>query len=394
MRRPPAVQVAVLAVVIAGLSVWAGLSIALEGTPGTAGSSAPTAGDFRFVNATAWLGSTFVHGAPQAFGFNGDATWVTGVVGNPGPTSVPYPLLGGLGSPYGGPTPSNLSANVAQLFHAGDTLGIGWNGSSWLITGEAAWGSVASGALAAYSDGQWTNLTPLIAPYFGGNGGVWFDAWNGTAWLLGGGSNNVTGVLVSLQGSTVHNLTPLIPDNSANTWIQCLAWNGSAWLVGGHGIFGALDGNRYTNLLPGSEFTDGGLYAADWNGTEWLVGGGEPAVVEFLRGSDLVPGPPLAPSFSDWVNSIVWDGRGWYIAGAGTASSQARFPGLEYLDASSGVLVNLAGQLPSEFGQGEIQFGGPAPFAPIGTILFLGQGGLTATKPGPSHGAAVTVARL
>ena len=349
---------------------------------------------FQVTNVTAQLGDTFVNGAPQAFGWNGTETLVTGVVGNPPANAVPFPLLGALGGTTASADAINLTQEVTGLFHGGVTLGLAWNGSTWLITGEAAWGTFATGAAAYYSNGVWTNLTPLLGPYFSGVGGIWFDAWNGSAWLIGGNSTSGA-ALVALQGSAVQDLTGLIPNNRPVDWIQYVQWNGTAWLVGGYGVFGVVRGNSYTDLYPGSEFTGGGVYAADWNGSAWLVGGGAPAAVETLRGSSLSPGPALAPAFRYWVNGIAWDGNGWYIGGAGESPGDFWQADLEYLPAGSGGLFDLSATLPSAFWEGEVQYLALAPWYGPHVVLLVGQGGLgpETAVGGPSHGAAATVVR-
>jgi hypothetical protein len=364
------------------------------------GSTAPSRGDgdpsarFQLHDVTSLMGETFADGAPQAFGWNGTAALVTGVVGSPGPDTVPFPLLAQLGDSTGKVPPINRSGEVATLFAGGDTLGLAWNGSAWLITGEAAWGDLASGAAAAYGEGVWTNLTPAVGPFFSGAGGVWFDAWNGSAWLLGGQSGT-DAALVAIQGSQVTDLTALLPNNGPDRWIQFIAWNGTDWLIGGRGVFGLLHGNRYTDLLPGSDFTHGGMFAADWNGSTWLVGGGTPGRIEFLRGGQLTRGPVLSDALTWWVSAIVWDHAGWYLGGEGSGPNWTYTSVLEYLDATTGAMVDLTPRLPSAFLGGQIQFAAlAAPFGPT-AVLMVGQGGLSQDSKayGPSHGAAATVAR-
>ncbi|MCI4325854.1 MAG: hypothetical protein L3K00_08275 [Thermoplasmata archaeon] len=354
----------------------------------------PNASSFQLENVTGSLGATFARGAPQAFGFNGSTVLVTGVVGDPASSTIPFPLLGAFGGVPASAPPRNLSTDVAGLFHGGDTLGIGWNGSAWVITGEAAWSSDAGGAAAAWSDGVWTNLTPELRPFFGGAGGIWFDGWNGSSWLFGGQSDSGA-ALVSLRGSSVQDFSSQIPNNRPDHWIQFLQWNGTAWLVSGQGTLGVLTGSRYLDLEPQSPFGGGGAFAADWNGSRWLVGGGEPAVVAFLDGTRFVPGPRLPATFSWWVSAITWDGRGWYIGGEGSSASSAYDAALVYFDAATGVVVDLSALLPGAFAGGQIQFAGLAPFEGKSAVLLIGQGGLhpSATELGPSTGAAATVVR-
>ncbi|HEV2317910.1 MAG TPA: hypothetical protein VGV89_10120 [Thermoplasmata archaeon] len=349
---------------------------------------------FEVYNATSALGAAFVDGAPQAFAGNGTVALVTGVVGDPGKLTTPFPLLGQVDPNLTDSGAVNRSSEVATLFAGGDTLGIGWNGSAWLITGEARWGNLSTGAAAALRGTTWTNLTPLLLPYFEGNGGVWFDAWNGTAWLLGGESNQGA-ELVALQDGVVRDLTSVIPNNGPNHWIQSIGWNGTTWLVGGRGVFGALEGTRYTNLLPLSAFSQGGVFAAGWNGSAWLVGGGSPGSVESLRGNTLESGPVLPSNFTLWVDTVAWDGEGWYIGGAGATTAGTRIPELLYWDPSSQTMLDLTSRLPASFYGGQVQFGAVWDSGSSSSILFVGQGGLEPATPqgGPSHGAAAVFTR-
>ncbi|MCI4316913.1 MAG: hypothetical protein L3J96_00100 [Thermoplasmata archaeon] len=393
MRRSVSWLVGGTTVALAAVVVVASIHLGFFQAPAVA---VPRGGppSFEVQNETSELGATFEHGAPQAFGYNGSVVLLTGVVGAPVNSTVPFALLGALGGvPSPGPAP-NLSAEIAGEFPGGDTLGIGWNGTAWLIAGEAAWRGYSGGAVVALSDGRWTNLTGVVGPYFSGAGGIWFVAWNGTSWLLGGASGRGA-ALVSLHGSTVHDLTELLPNRGPNTWIQFLAWNGTGWLVGGYGVFGELSAGRYTDLFASSMFGGGGMYAADWNGSAWLVGGGTPGTIEYLYGSQLVPGPTLAATFSMWVSTIVWDGDGWFIGVAGAKPTHLHTAELEYLESETGALLDLSTRLPGAFSGGQVQYGALAPFLGPGAVLLIGQGGLgtPGKAAGPSEGAASSIKR-
>jgi hypothetical protein len=382
---------------VAAVVLLAGIPLGWYG-PGKGAPSSPSGPrlpSFTLTNATVRIEPTFAEGAPQAFGWNGSAALVTGVVGDPGANSTPLALLATLGGVSGSGASANLSVQVSTLFAGGDTLGIGWNGTGWIISGEAAWGNLSTGAVVALSHGSWTNLTGLIEPYFFGEGGVWFDVWNGSAWLLGGESS-AGAALVSLRGNSVTDLTGLIPNNAPGKWIQSIGWNGSSWLVGGHGVLGAIEGNRYLDLFPGSVFGGGGAFASAWNGSAWLIGGGSPGKLEYLRGTTLSLGPALPAKFSWWVSTIAWDGQGWYIGGKGSSPPLPYDSELFYLDARSGALFDLSSALPSSFVGGQVEFGAPAPFLGPNAVLLLGQGGLlpeSGGEAGPSHGAAVIAMR-
>ncbi len=390
-----AIAVVAAVVLVVGLVVvWgegAGWYSSINRTP--RGSESPV-GAFPTVDETSHLGSTFANGAPQAFAFNGSSVFVTGVVGDPGSSTVPSGLLGTLGGWAEDPVPQNVTAQVMPFFHAGDTLGVAWNGSSWIVTGEAGWGAFFTGAAAELTGSSWRNLTPVLGPYFAGTGGIWFDAWNGTSWLFGGALGK-TASLVSMRGTLMENLSQLVVTHSDPSWIQLLAWNGTSWIIGGQGVFGTLTGDRYVDLFDQTPLTSGGVFAAAWNGHLWLVGGGPPGTVEYLTGDRLSPGPDVAVLFNRWLNSIVWDGAGWYLGGSASTANAVSVPVLEYLPIDSTSPTDLSAELPASFAGGQVQFGALAPFLGPDSVLFIGQGGLAfhLTEAGPSHGAAVEVTR-
>lgn len=354
----------------------------------------PSRPSFVVANLTDRLGGAFDPGAPQAAGSNSTAVLVTGVGGR-SPGDEPQPRLVALGGTAGTPPPDNLTGELGGIFRGGDTLGVAWNGSAWLVVGEAAWPGYAGAAAAVGAGDRWTNLTSEIAPYFEGQG-AWIDGWNGSSWLIGGNDSG-DAVLVSLHGTAVTDLTDRIPVNGPNRWFQFIAWNGTAWLVGGTGVFGALVGDRYVDLYPRSAFTAGGMFAADWNGSAWLVGGGSPARVEVLTGTQFSSAPALPPAFHWWVDGIVWDGAGWYIAGKGIAGAATFSPELYYLPADFSMgLEELTSLLPSAFDGGQVQFAGAFPMLGAGTVLLIGQGGVFDARSGQggiSHGALASVHR-
>jgi len=341
------------------------------------------------ANVTGDLPSSFAKGSIQAFGSN-DSSGIFGGVSFYDRNREPFDSLPALGafSPATSAT-QDLTNQTSGYFAEGGVFPVGWNGSGWLIAGQTTIGPITEGSAIALRDGQITNLTSLVAPYFQGEG-IWIAGWNGTGWLLGG--NNTQGAaLVYLEGGTVTNLTALLPNNGPTDWVQGLAWNGTGWLVGGQGIFGALDGGRYTNLLPGSPFESGGVLAMDWNGSAWLVGG-SPTGLAYVYGTEVRAGPSPSPNVGGWVNSVVADPSGGWIVSGGTYSDGLYSPFLAAVTANpahAGV-VDESSCLPGAFDGGWVQYGAWAPAFGPNALLLVGEGG-TDPSTFTSHAAATVL---
>jgi len=108
-----------------------------------------------------------------------------------------------------------------------------WNGKYWLVGG----GFQAAGELFTFDGSRVVNLTPDIErtiPYFAS---VLSLAWNGHYWLIGG-----FGFLAKYDGHQFFDLTDklevaLNPQNGccvgAAVNVNALGWNGSAWMLAG-----------------------------------------------------------------------------------------------------------------------------------------------------------------
>jgi hypothetical protein len=381
-ERPiPRATVAV-AIAIAALAV---LAVVGRQLAAPTGAPTPTREVLAVENLTGGLGTIFHPGAPQGFGENGSAIFLAGIGVWDKPVGLTLPVLATLDADG---SAMNVTGGIEPEFHDGGVFGAGWNGTSWLVSGEATWGNVSGGVLLAGTPGHWTNLSPRVGPEFR-TGGVWAVGWNGTSWLLAGNDSRGA-VLVSYADGVLTNLTDRLTGNSRGDWIQLLAWNGSAWMMGGKGIFAVLTAGRVVDLLPDSPFVDGGVFAADWNGSAWLVGGGSPAATVLVRGATEYPGPALAPSFSRWVNSVVWVGAGWIVAGkgagvAGVSNSSSEL-GFWPASASNATVEDLSALLPGAFADGQVQFTGLAPMFGPSELLVVGQGHLD-PRTGASDGA-------
>ncbi len=370
------------AVVLTGGIWWVGSTVPTGAACMTAGPGG--ASSVVVSNTTGSLNGTFRPGAIQGFGANATAILYAGINRWDKPQDLSLPEI----AVQTGTEPLvNLTNSTADLFHLGGVFGTVWNGSAWLVSGEATWGPESGGALVSYEAGTWTNLTPSVLPFFRG-GGVWAVGWNGTSWLLAGNSTDGA-ALVALRGDSATNLTGLLPHNGPRDWIQLLAWNGTAWIVGGRGVFGVLSSSGYSDLLPGSPFSGGGVFGADWNGSAWVVGGGPPAAVAVLVGTNLRVLTVLPAAFNVWVNAVVATPLGWLLAGKGSSAPLTSSPQLALWNGElrGCVVIDLSSRLPSSFRGGQVQYAAAAPPLGVDSILLVGQGDLNEVT-GYSVGAA------
>ncbi|MDE1821421.1 MAG: hypothetical protein KGJ23_01050 [Euryarchaeota archaeon] len=390
MEVPQRVALAVLAsALLVGAGAGLGWFISTRSPQG--GACATTSvGPLTVENETSVLGSSLATGSVQAFGANRTSVIFGGVSYyhrngepfdslpaaeevSPGPSSI-------------GPSSVDLTARLSPYFFEGGIFPVVWNGEEWLIAGQTTVDNESEGAAVLLQGDAITNLTGLVGPIFEGFG-IWIAGWDGSGWLLGGNSSHGA-ALAYLANGRVVNLTGILPNNVPGDWVQMIAWNGTGWLVGGRGVFGALYQGRYTDLLPGSPFGPGGVYAFDWDGHEWLASGSPTAVVQ-VQGSSLLPGPVLPPAFRGWVNTLVHASGLWIAAGGSYAAGGGYAPQLELLGGvqPGSSVVDLSRCLPGVFSGGWVQFGGAAPVLSSHSYLLVGEGGAV---PGSfsSHAAA------
>ncbi len=225
----------------------------------------------------------------------------------------------------------------------------GWNGSNWLITG---WGD--SEGLNPYFDVYdshaqtqlyFSNYTQAGAAEEEWSGGdVFSTTWNGSTWLLtgmgsgvldpGDGATNHYSMAFLTSNGTFIDLSQSIPQNQDGI-LYASAWNGVNWLVGGgfnNFNLGVLyivspDGNivDITNLITEWVPNFNAVQSVAWNGTDWMIGGGNflaeynpstGAVYDLTGALDLALSPNDSMSnYANSVNSIVWTGTTWIIAG-------------------------------------------------------------------------------
>ncbi len=368
-RWAAVIAVVVVVAIVVGL-VWLRFS-----SPPSVQDFGPLGVGVQVTNLTSQLGGSYSPGAIQSLGANESAILLggIGVYHKPQGTTLPV-LTEWTGSP-GAVHVTNVTSTFSTYFWYGGIYGIVWNGSAWLMAGEATYASYAGGTAIAYSDGVVKNLTGLVAPYFA-HGGIWAVGWNGTSWLLGG--NDTAGpVLLSLTGSHLVDLSSILTPNRPGDWVQLVAWNGSAWIVGGKGVFGSMTGIRYTDLFPQAGFLGGGVWSAGWNGSAWVVGGGAPAAVGVVKGNVVTPGPTLPAYVTEWIDCVAPFGSVWILGGKGTGTSGTPEPALLAWNSSasgSTVLVDLSSHLPGAFDGGQIQGGGLVPLLGANSVLLVGQG--------------------
>lgn len=331
------------------------------------------------TNETRSLGSTFHPGAILCGGSNGSATFLGGIGVYLKPKDFSLPVLALAEPRADGPDVRNITPLVNSYFWQGGIYSIVWNGSAWLLTGQAGWGGVNTGSAVLIQGTRLTNLTPLLGNFFPG-GGIWTAGWNGTAWLLGG--NSTAGpVLLSLQGGRVAELTSVVRWHDPHNWFQYMEWNGQEWLLAGDGILGLLRGSVYVDLFPGSPYVGGGVYSGGWNGSAWLVGGGSGAV-SVIAGNALYAGPALPLGLEQSILAIQPVGSGWIIAGKGSTPTGGIAPGLAYWNGTSdpGSVRDLSAQLPGSFLGGEIWGAVPLPGTPVPAFYLVGIGSYNFTS--------------
>ncbi len=388
MRR---LLVVIAVVVVAGAVVLAAVEIFphVSGPSGLGLCATASGISVSVEDDTSLVDGPFAGGAIQAFGANATATLLGGLsyyYQNATPyDSLPaaetLPTTGGSGA-------ENLTPLLAPYFPWGGIYPVAWNGTAWLIAGQATFGQVTEGAAVALTSGRVTNLTPLLGSYFSGQG-IWIAGWDGQGWLIGGNSSSGAS-LVYLEGGKVTNLSGLLPNNQPGDWVQMVAWNGTAWLVGGQGVFGSWEGGQYVNLLPSSPFAKGGVFGIGWNGNEWLVGGDPPLLVA-VQGVTVSAGPSLENWTHGWINTVVPLSFGWAAGGGAFVAGGGYTPRLELFGGSwSPGPTDLSSCLPASFAGGWVQFGGVVPGGIATSLLLVGEGGTNPTTLA-SHGAAANL---
>lgn len=341
--------------------------------------------DIGIVNLTGSTGNAFSSGSIQAFGQNGTSVLLSGTSFYYKPSDYSLPALVDLRSLSSSSNGTNLSNIADMYFHDGSVFGTGWNGTSWILTGEISWGSIDEGSAVALNGTLASNLTPVIGKYFQ-NGGIWFDAWNGTGWLFGG-NNDREASLVALYHGRVIDYSGLLNNVSSDSWIQLIAWNGTSWLIGGHGIFGFIKNGKYTSVLDATEFRSSGVYSAVFRNNEWIIGGGPPAGLEIVKGLHVVKNLTMPSYFNKWVNGLAIYGNGILAGGESSHGTHGMDPALYYVSLSGDYqFTNLTARLPGPFDRGQIQYLAPVSLGNVTGILIVGQGNYNETD-GSSNGA-------
>lgn len=337
---------------------------------------------------TSAMHPVFEPGIILALGSNDSDAYLGGIGVYIRSTDYSLPVLASVVSSGGALKIANSTDPVNQYFWAGGVYGVEWNGSGWLVAGQASYARGNFGAMVEVQGSHITNLTRFIAPYFGG-GGVYAIGWNGSAWLIGGNASWGI-VLVAFSHGVVTNLTSRLPIHTTVGWLQLIRWNGDAWLVGGQGVLCLMRGSTVTDLFPRSPFAGSGVYTADWNGSAWLIGGGAGKLV-IVQGNNVLPGPAMPPRFDQSVLMVLWAPGLWLIGGKGTAAHGSFAPALaSWTGASAGGLTDLTAMVPPSFVGGEIQGGGWGPAA-WGSVVLLGGEGAYNTHTGYGSGAVAVM---
>ncbi|HEV2520138.1 MAG TPA: hypothetical protein VGX00_05905 [Thermoplasmata archaeon] len=328
---------------------------------------------FQIRDASPSLGAVFHPGVILVAGANASTVFLGGIGVYVRSPEFTLPVVATLTRGPSGPAAQNVTPLLNDYFWEGGIYGETWNGTSWLIAGQAGWGGGNTGAMVSIEGGRVINRTALLGPTFAG-GGIFAIAWNGSAWMLGGNSSGGL-ALATLEGSRLTDLSSEIHGTVRDGWIQALQWNGAEWLIGGQGILETWRGGNWTDLLADSPFTESGVYAASWNGSAWLVGGGAGQAIT-IADDTVGHGPKLPAAFDQAVLFLAPVLSGWLVGGKGTTSTGGIAPELAYW-ASAGPrpsVTDLSADIPNSFAGGEVQSGSPAPMLGPSSYLLVGDG--------------------
>ncbi len=340
---------------------------------------------FAMSNETAALHGMFGSGELLSSASNGTATLFGGIENYRKTTDFSLPALAVAKPGPLGPRIQNLTAVVEPYFWQGGIYSIVWNGTAWLLTGQAGWGGKNIGTAVWLDGGRVTNLTPELGRYFP-RGGIWTSAWNGSSWLVAGNSTaGPIAVALSPAGTTL-NLSSRIVGHAPKTWIQSMGWNGHQWLLGGEGILGLFQGSSFTDLFPSAPYDGNGVYSIGWNGSSWLVGGGS-GRASSIQSDRVGPGPTLPSDLDQSILAMTAAPAGWLIGGKGSSPTAPLAPGLAFWTAggSLSTVIDLGPTLPAAFEGGEIWGATPIPRAASGYYV-LGFGDYNDTS-GSARGA-------
>lgn len=398
-----------LAIAVAALVTLSGLIVLYRPgmVPLPLSPSAACTSRITVEDSTPLLGTAFSAGAIWGSGGNNSSVLLGGTRAYVQSTDFNVPALSEVTGSVSQAVGQNLSSLIAPYFVDGGVYSETWNGSAWLLGGQADFNGTPVPALVSWSDGTITNLTGQIASDFVQSApsqpwpdwGVWETDWNGSAWLVAGNGSRGA-VLLSIEGDEITDLSPALAPSAQQGYITMLAWNGTGWIVGGYQVLESYADGRFANLLPASPFSGSGAFGADWNGTSWLIGGGSPTALAVLTGDRLTDGPAMPASFRNaWINDIVdvpsdeWASgcSGWMIAGLGLVAPAHYSAALAvWMPTLAPGVVDLTALLPASFAGGEVEDETWAPNLGTGVLLLSGQGHLN-LDTGFSTGALATL---
>lgn len=341
-----------VAALLVGLVVWA-YELRPSGSSSRNSPPPPSVFNVTFMDRSASLGDLFHPGVILGVATNSTATLLAGITAYNRSSGSELPVIAR--SEATGSTWENITSPLNTQFWYGGVYSAVFNGSSWLLGGQASWRGIDTGSAAFLTGSTLVNITPQLGAIFAG-GGIFAVGWNGSSWLIGGNSSTGIG-LAAVTGAYVTDLSPQVGTHVHAGWVQAIQWSGKEWMVMGEGVFGVLRGSQYIDLDPQSPFLDNGCFAAAWNGTAWLVGGGAGKTV-LVQNDRVSAGPRMPAEFDQVVLFIANFGLGWIIAGKGLAangSTMGEF--VTWNGNTTGGVVDRSSDLPSAFSGGEIQAG-------------------------------------
>jgi hypothetical protein len=289
-------------------------------------------------------------------------------------------------------------------WHGGDVFSVSYNGSEWLLSGLGSGSLVQSlkpsnhMALAKFDGYNFTDLSPEV-PYQMDEI-LFTNAWNGHYWLVGGGWEGNTGVLLRYDGVSFTDLSSQLESVKRQfDSVQAIQWNGRYWLIGGVGFLAKYDGQEFTDLTAELNATTSprhtlnftlccnAVNALAWNGASWLIGGGAPVAVtepssawvvsfdgeKFTDLSPLIPSYIANPTQGSSILTITSVGDSWLFGGYANdrgillSYANSTITDLSYLIAHNVSIVHWAGGWSKMFNANQTDH--IRPSSHVGTLI-------------------------
>ncbi|MBL0015887.1 MAG: T9SS type A sorting domain-containing protein [Bacteroidetes bacterium] len=220
-----------------------------------------------------------------------------------------------------------------------------WNGSAWAQKGVDIAGAITTDKFGTSVSMPDANTVAVGAPFHNGIGKVYVYTWNGTAWLLRGdaiwgeGQSDQAGCAVSMPDANTLAIGALANQGTNGTagHARIFKWNGSGWIQKGSDIDGEVAYDYFGNAVsmpdsntvaiggPQNDNTNGvdagHVRIYDWNGSTWLQRGididgdassnGLGSSISMPDANTIAVGAPYYSSESGQVQVFRWNGSSW-----------------------------------------------------------------------------------